>query len=342
VSDPYTTNLFYYPVFLDIYQGAVYLGLQLCDGQAAGLVAGPGTAEGASSLKRGGQVSRGYEAKRKAKRRQARATDEKPQRRGHLTQSRRLYALIPVATIAAIFAIVAIVGFGRDSGVSQKQVQEKVTALLADIPQNGNTLGSPRAPITLFIFADVECPTVRRFVTSYLPSIIATWVRSGRVKLDYHSLQTDTRDEHAFFRQEIAALAAGRQDKMWNYLLTFVHEQGQEFTNYATDEFLTDIASQVPALEREQWRRDREDPLLSKQVALGVQDGHKANLSSTPSFLIGFTRGDIDQSVDKASTRKELEAFLLDAVESLRERARLEASQDVPTLGSIGSRIRGD
>lgn len=245
-------------------------------------------------------------------------------------------ALLPILVIVVILAATAVLGFGSGSGISQKQVKQEVTALLAGIPQKGTTLGSPEAPITLWIYADLQCPTVKLFVKSYLPSIVNTWVRNGDVKLEYRSLQTDTSNERTFFRQEIASLAAGRQDRMWNFLLTFLHEQKQANTGYVTEGFLAGIASQVPGLERARWRRDREDALLSKRVALGVYSAHQKDFSYTPSFLLGISRGKVDRGIghsDKASLRREVEESLSEDIVLLRE----EASRDFPTLGILGA-----
>jgi protein-disulfide isomerase len=238
---------------------------------------------------------------------------------------------VPALIIVAILAVVGILGFGTNDGVNKKQVEQEVTALLTGIPQQGATLGSPRAPITVQVFADIECPTVKRFVVSYLPSVIDTWVRNGSVKLEYRSLETDTLNEQTFFKQEVAALAAGRQDKMWNFILTFVHEQEPEYTGYATDAFLADIASQVPGMKRAQWRHDREDPQLTEHVALGIHSAHARGFHSTPSFLLGLTSGKVDKpvfSADLASLRKEVDTSLSLDIGSLNE----ETSGDTPTL----------
>jgi protein-disulfide isomerase len=267
-------------------------------------------------------VSRGYNARRKAKRQQARAS-AKPRPHAPRTRPQRLVILVPVLIIAVVLAVVGILGFGTSSGINRQQVEQEVTALLAGIPQQGVNLGSPRAPMTIRVFADLECPTVRRFVVSYLPSIINRWVRSGSVKLEYRSLETDTLDEHTFFRQEVAALAAGRQDKMWNFILTFVHEQEQEYTGYATEAFLSGIASQVPGMKRAQWRHDREDPLLSERVALGVHSAHSRGFRYTPSFLLDLNSGKVAKPI-----REEVETSLAQVIEALNE----ETSRDNPAL----------
>ena len=179
----------------------------------------------------------------------------------------------------------------------RQQASRDVNALLAGIPQKGTTLGSPQAPITLRVFADLECRDVQQFALSGLRSIIDTWVRKGVIKLDYRSLETDTRSRETFAIQEIAALAAGRQDKLWNFALAFVYQQGKQFTGYVTEKFLTDIASQVPGLDWELWQHDRADGQLFAHVARSDHSARTQGLSATPTFLIGPTDGEIDLAI---------------------------------------------
>jgi protein-disulfide isomerase len=210
--------------------------------------------------------------------------------------------LLPVLLIVAILIAASILGFGAGNGPSRKQIDQEVTGLLVGIPQRGPILGSPDAPVTLQMFADLECPTVKRFVESYLPSIISDWVRTGTVKLEYRSLQTDTSNERTFFRQEEAALAAGRQSRMWNFALTFVRQQGQHFTEYANDAFLAHIASQVPDLSMRRWNRDRKDISLFKPIAVDAYSAYSQGFRSTPSFVISgptSVRSEIKASLDR-------------------------------------------
>lgn len=265
-------------------------------------------------------MSRGYDARRKAKRQRARVAAESRQRQSP-TDSRRPIVILPVLAIAAILAGAAVAGFGADDGPSRKQIDQEVTALLAGIPQQGATLGSSDAPVTLQMFADLECPTVQRFVESYLPSLIRDWVRTGKVKLEYRSLRTDTTKEDTFFSQEEAARAAGRQERLWNFALTFVRQQGRRFTEYANDAFIAHIASQVPDLNVDQWNRDRRDPLLFEPIALSVHSAHVQGLYSTPSFELTS-----DKSASVA--RDEIKASLEKDIETLSR----EAAGDAPVL----------
>lgn len=275
-------------------------------------------------------MSRGRDARRKARRQQAQASAQAGTQR---KLGPRLVALVPAAVIVTALLAVAALGISAGTGSDREEVQRKVAALLEGLPQDGTSLGSPAAPITLLVFADVECPTVKQFVEAHLPSIITRWVRNGSVKLEYRSLRTDTSDERVFYRQEVAAQAAGRQDKLWNFVLTFANEQGEVRTDYATDEFLADVASQVPGLNRTQWQRDRADPPLSKQVARDLRSANGNDLKSTPSFLLAFKRGRGGSPLDVSdSVRKEVETSLGATVNALLE----EASGDAPTLGIFG------
>ena len=172
---------------------------------------------------------------------------------------------------------------------AKSKIQQEVSELLSGIPQNGNTLGQPTAPVTLQIFGDLECVDVRTFSLLILPWIIRDFVRSNVLKIQYRSLETDTLHPQVFLIQQAAALAAGRQDKMWNFVEIFYHEQGQEYTNYVTEKYLQDIASQIPRLDLTQWDSNRNEIDLAKKAATDNNTARALGFHDTPSFLIGRT-----------------------------------------------------
>jgi protein-disulfide isomerase len=163
----------------------------------------------------------------------------------------------------------------------------EVAALLEGIPQTANALGAPSAPVTLQYFGDLECPFCRDFTLDVLPSVIQRWVRTGDLRIEYRALETATREPDVFVAQQVAALAAGRQDRAWNFIETFYREQGEEGSGYVTDSFLEGIADEVLGLNLSQWNRDRGDPELANQIDADQQAAESAGLRGTPSFLIG-------------------------------------------------------
>lgn len=184
--------------------------------------------------------------------------------------------------------------------------QEETGALLADIPQSANALGSATAPVMLLYFGDLQCPFCRDFTLELLPSIIERWVRAGDLRIEYHALETATREPEVFVAQQVAALAAGKQDRAWHFIETFYREQGEEGSDYVTDRFLEGIASEVAGLSLSQWNRERTDPQLAGEIAADARAAESAGLNGTPSFLIG-------SSADAVTTFAPIDGASLDA-----------------------------
>ena len=204
----------------------------------------------------------------------------------------RLLGIVVTVVVVGIVVVLLATGGGAKPGIptskaEQISVVDEVSNEVGGIPQKANVLGVPTAPVTLEYFGDLECPVCRAFTLSVLPSIIGRWVRGGELKIEYRSLETATREPEVFKAQQLAALAAGRQDRMWNFIETFYHEQGEEDSGYATESYIQGIASQVPGLDLMQWTSDRGDAALSSQLANDGQAASAANLNGTPAFLIG-------------------------------------------------------
>jgi len=162
---------------------------------------------------------------------------------------------------------------------------------LAGIPEQGSTLGSPTAPVTLVYFGDLQCPFCREFTLGALRPLIATYVRRGKLKIEYRSLQTATRDGATFQTQQLAALAAGSQNKLWPYIELFYLKQGKENSGYVDERYLQGLAQQVSGLNLVAWSAARTDPTLANMVGRDARVARRLRLNVTPSFLIGNTDG---------------------------------------------------
>jgi protein-disulfide isomerase len=201
---------------------------------------------------------------------------------------------LAVCVVGILIVVIASAGAGSVKKIAPQSreargVTGEVTALLAGIPQRGNALGRPTAPVTLQYFGDLECPVCGAFTTSALPSIIRTWVRAGDLRIEYRSLQTATREPEEFQRQQIAALAAGEQNRLWNFVETFYHEQQEEGSGYVTESFIRGIAEQVPGLNLASWAAQRSSTRLANDLLSDAQTANTDSLNGTPAFLIGRT-----------------------------------------------------
>jgi hypothetical protein len=200
-----------------------------------------------------------------------------------------------VAVLSGILLVAgAVFGAVLVAGVNSSRagrIDSEVSVLLAGIPQEGQTLGARTAPVTLQVFAELEDYSSKGEFLRELPAIIREFVRTNRLRIEYRSFKTNTIESEMFVKQQAAALAAGAQDKLWNYVYTFYHEQGVERTPYATESYLDNIARQVPALNIKQWDKDRlADPRI-EQVVEEDQQGRAEGIHVTPAYRIGRIGG---------------------------------------------------
>jgi protein-disulfide isomerase len=241
---------------------------------------------------------------RKGRREQARS-ERKALEAAAATQAARRTRLIRLGSVvAAVVVIIAVIliatsGGGKSKGLATgKEANKEVTtvsSLVKGIPQSGNTLGDPKAPVTLQYFGDLECPICREFTLGALPPLIQKYVRAGKLKIEYLSLETATREPETFRQQQVAAYAAGKQNLAWDFIELFYHEQGQEDSGYVTESYLQGLAQQVPGLNLPDWSAARNDPALAEQVTRDAQLANQQNFTGTPSFLLGKTGGTLSK-----------------------------------------------
>jgi protein-disulfide isomerase len=237
---------------------------------------------------------------RKQRREQAREQRKEMEQAAAASAARRtrmtqLGVVVTVVVVAIVVILVATSG-GSKTGIptskhEQTSVTKQVASLIGGIPQSGNTLGSPTAPVTLKYFGDLECPICREFTLGALPGIIQKYVRAGKVRVEYHSMETATREPEVFKSQQVAAYAAGKQNKAWYFIETFYHEQGEEDSGYVTEKYIQGIASQVPGLNLAKWSSDRGDSELANEVETDKQIANNEHFEGTPSFLLGKSGG---------------------------------------------------
>lgn len=208
---------------------------------------------------------------------------------------------LPLALAVPVIVVVVIVATSGGPSVAEsksfsageKSAIMRTEILLAGIPQRGAALGDPKAPVTLQFFGDLQCIDSRQVMLGALPFLIRRWVRGGDLRIVYRSTETDTHDPPEFREQQGAAMAAGRQGKMWTFVDLFYREQQPEFTHYADDAYLEGIAEQT-GVDMWHWARDRETGdwprLIESDEALAWSKAMPGR--STPSFLVGPTGGE--------------------------------------------------
>jgi protein-disulfide isomerase len=241
---------------------------------------------------------------RKQRREQARG-ERKALEEAEVARAKRRTRLTQLGVVVAIIVVV-VVGIAIAAGGNSKKTVTagssesnatvaEVKTLIDGIPQSGNTLGDPNAPVTLRYFGDLECPICKEFTLEVLPTLIPKFVRTGKLKIEYRSLETATREPEVFKDQQVAAYAAGKQNKAWEFIETFYHEQGEEDSGYVNEKYLQGIASQVPNLNLADWSSARSESTYANEVEHDAQAANQAGFTGTPSFELGKTGGTIEK-----------------------------------------------
>jgi protein-disulfide isomerase len=223
----------------------------------------------------------------------------------------RLYwlgGMLAVAVVALVVVIVASSGGGGKNPVhisksAQASAVSVVNSTLAGIPQSGNVLGNPKAPITITEFGDLVCPICAEFALTSEPQIIASLVKTGEAKLVFRGLETASGRANGgqYVNTQVAARSAGLQGKEWNYILLTYQEQPQtingtaaEEVPYITTSYLQNLASQIKGLNLVQWQAHMTDKTLANAVAADTAAAQKnPEICGTPTLIVSGPKGSI-------------------------------------------------
>ncbi len=175
---------------------------------------------------------------------------------------------------------------GARSTSAQPKQPARASSFLAGIPQRGLVLGSPRAPVTLVEFADLQCPYCGQFAREALPTIVRDYVRTGKVQIVYEGLEFLGPDSDTAQR---AVLAASRQNRGWDMIHGLFQRQGAENSGWVTDDLLHDVAGGIAGLDAARMMRDRAG--IDPGIAAAQQAAARAHVDSTPAFFAGRTGG---------------------------------------------------
>lgn len=224
------------------------------------------------------------------------------------------------AAVAIVVVAIAISSGGGDEGPSGAAAggdlagRQETVAMLDGIPQQDNLLGDPDAPVTLYEFADLQCPFCADFAKTNLPLLVRDFVRSGKVKLVYQDMAFLGPDSE---KAATAAAAAGQQDRLFQFTNLFYWNQGEENTGYVTDEFLDELNAAVPGLDAAKAKQARGEDAASKPAEEARTLADRYGVASTPSFVAGPTGGELkklDASPDDYdSLKSELDGLVRDA-----------------------------
>jgi protein-disulfide isomerase len=202
---------------------------------------------------------------------------------GALT-SRGFGIALGVATLAAALLIAASL-FGAEVTTSSPTERAAPARTFEGIAQSGLALGSPDASVTLIEYADLQCPYCALWAGDVLPVIVREYVRSGRVRLVFHGLAFIGPESDAALR---ATLAAGAQNRLWDYAELLYRRQGHENSGWF-DHQLARAVAESTGVDAEQLLADAASSARDGEIAAAARAAESAGMTGTPSFEVGRT-----------------------------------------------------
>ena len=197
------------------------------------------------------------------------------------------FAVALAAALVAASLVLAACGDGESKEpVSQAlRGEASLQERFDGVPQHRATLGDPDAPFTLVEFADLQCPYCARFDREVLPAVVDRFVRPGTLKIELRPVAFLGPDSST---GAAATVAAGFQDRMWQFADLFYRNQGAENSGYATPEFLGRIAK-AAGLEFERWQEESNSKRLVAILERNARAAQTARVTGTPNFRLGRT-----------------------------------------------------
>lgn len=209
--------------------------------------------------------------------------------------------LIGAAVVVALIVVAIVLGFlltgGNSSSSSTPERGSLVNALpsateidntLKGIPQHGNVLGSPNAPVTMAEYIDLQCPACQQFETQAMPTLIRQYVRTGKVKVEARPIAFIGPDS---VTGREAALAAAKQNRFFNFSQLLYFNQGVENTGWLNDTMIKAAAASIPGLDVPRLMSDRKSSTISDQANAFDSQSDQDNVTQTPTILVGKTGG---------------------------------------------------
>ncbi len=214
----------------------------------------------------------------------------------------------------ALLVGIALIGASRlaaepDSESPATQAAPTASPFLEGIPQDGAVLGRADAPVTLAEYADLQCPYCAEWARGTLPELVRDYVRQGTLRIEFRGLAFIGPESDIALR---VALAAGRQDRLWNVLELLYTNQGAENSGWASEELIHRVAASVPGLDAERFEADRGLEALSAEMAKAQRQAQAAGVRGTPAFELGPT-GSALETLQVSSLGPEEFAAAIDA-----------------------------
>jgi protein-disulfide isomerase len=195
--------------------------------------------------------------------------------------------LLAIGAFALIVALISIaVGEGGPKSAKIGGVNE-VQQLFGGIEQHDAYLGPDDAETTVTVFNDIQCTPCADFELDVVDPLVARYARTDQARLEFRHFSLAPNDTTL---AAIAAEAAGMQARQWQYIDTFIRNQGV-FGGDVEERELREIAEAVPELDVDQWQKDFDSPASKELVVEDAMLASELKLPAEPAVVVSGPGG---------------------------------------------------
>jgi protein-disulfide isomerase len=214
--------------------------------------------------------------------------------------SPRVLVAVAVAVVLVIAGVVLATTLGGGSSDTTTSVPARgslvnalpgaaaVQAAFQGVPQRGNVLGAADAPVTLVEYVDLQCPYCREFELQVMPGLIKRYVRPGTLRVELRPIVIIGPDST---RGRDATIAAGDQNRMFNFSQLTYLNQGTENTGWLDENFVTRTAASIPGLKVPELLTAMDSAKTADTASAFDEQAAHDGISGTPTILVGKTGG---------------------------------------------------
>jgi len=178
-----------------------------------------------------------------------------------------------------------------------------VDGLFKSIPENRLVLGAASAPVTLVEYVDLQCPFCQQFETQLMPDIVATYIKTGKLKVETRIVAFIGPDSQTGRK---ATIAAGLQNKAYPFMELLYYNQGTENTGWLDNNIIGTAAASVRGMNVPKLFADMNSSTVSNLASEFDSQMKVDKVTSTPTLFVGKsgTKGKVvpmESATDKAT-----------------------------------------
>jgi protein-disulfide isomerase len=222
-----------------------------------------------------------------------------------MTRSPWLPRLLLGGGAVGLFAAIVSLSIG-EGGPKRITISggEQTQELIGGIQQDGPYLGPSDAQVTITVFTDLQCAGCDDYQLQTIDPLIEEYARTGSARLEFRNFSLG---ETETTKAAYAATAAGEQDREWQYVNLFFHNQDEAPAHTVTDQFLDDIGNSIADFDLAAWNQARDSPDVANRVEADVKLAADLRLPAFgPAVVVSGPDG--TKQLDDSPSKEDVEA----------------------------------